>query len=326
MTTPLYTVDQLPATSAAAIEVFNAQYLAVNNAEPPMTWAESSGIRDVVDSGPVTTFPVSALSLAYKRHLGEDRFKSMREKSFSVKTEEFQEGIEAKLYDLQRSVFAFSKWASGPARLRLEEAQFELRNLAALLETGASTAWLDGQNFFSTTHQCSLSDPGVGTFSNYQATPTNVVSLANLEAECTAFMENALDEQGEEVDSEPDTIFVATPKYMPLTNLLGQALVPSAAGTATVNNPFYGGRFNVVRIPQLSDANDWFLFDSKRAARMGLPPMLTLRETVSPALALRVFDESSDHFKQFGTLRISSHIWYGWALAFPHCIRLIKGA
>jgi hypothetical protein len=43
-------------------------------------------------------------------------------------------------------------------------------------------------------------------------------------------------------------------------------------------------------------------------------------------LGLRWLDEKSDHFVKTGKLAVSKHIWAGYALLFPHAIRLVRGA
>lgn len=321
----LYQIETLPTTSQAAIREFEDRYIAGAGAQEPNDWAATYG--DFISTpAPMLTFPISALGLKYQETKQESRYKTMAEESFDVKTVEFDDGIQAKLLDLFQNAFAYRKWQTGPSRLLIAETTHRIRQIATLLEAGAATTCWDGKGFFDTDHPCNFADASKGTYSNYQASTKSVVSLANIEAECTLFMQNAKDEQGEVVESSPDTIIVPTATFMALSNLLGQALVPSAAGTATMNNPFYGGKFTVVHAPQLTDANDWYLLDSKRISQAVLPPWITLKQNVPATLALRQYDESSDFFKDTGHIKMSSHIWYGFALAFPHCIRLIKGA
>lgn len=328
MTNPLYAIDQLPTTSAAAIREFSDRFIAGAGAGMPSTWGDFG--ETIPTDSPMLTFPISALGLKYQRAQGEHSTKMAKETSFDVKTEEFEEGIEAKLIDLYNNVFAYRKWLTGPQRLLIEEQQHVLRNIAALLALGPATNCWDGTPFFGDSHPCNIGDDSKGTFDNLNAAALDVVSLANIEAQCTQFMLNAKDEQGELVDSKPDTIFVSTAKFMALSNLLGQALVPNGAGTATMNNPFYGGMFNVVAIPQSFDADghthDWMLFDSKRAAASVMPPWLVLKQTVPAELALRTYEPPDTWSKDTGRIKVVSHIWEGFALAFPHCIRLIKGA
>lgn len=330
MVNPLYVSEQLPTTSLAAIREFNDRYIAGAGADLPPSWSTDIGELIPTDS-PMMTFPVSALGLKYQRSQGENRTKTMKETSFDVKTEEFDEGIEARLYDIYRNVFGYRKWIDGPNRLLNAELRHRNRSIVTLLEAGTTAATCyDGEAFFDTDHPCNIGDSSKGVFSNYQVSTKSVVSLTNLEAECTLFMQNAKDEQGEVIDSKPDTIIVPTAKFMPLTNLLGQALVPSTAtpgaGTTTMNNPFYGGVFNVVHVPELTDADDWYLVDSKRIKQSILPPWIMLRQTMPPELELRNYDETSDFFRDSGRIKVSSHVWYGFSLAFPQAIRLVKGA
>lgn len=322
----LYSIEQLPTTDQAAIREFNDRYLAAIGAAQPSGWADKLG--DLIpSSSPMVTFPVSQLRTQYRRTEGESKFKKLRGKSFDIKTEEFDDGYEAKLKDLFNQVFAYRQWQSAPARLVLAEEQFRHTSIATLLELGAATVCVDGQFFFDTDHPCNIGDATVGTpWSNYQASTKDVVSITNIEAEVTAMM-GVKDENGNRLDVTPDTIIVPPEKYEPLKNLLAQNMILGAPTTATSNggvtNP-YVGRFNVLKAKELTDANDWYLVDSKLAAE--LPPWASVRESVPAALALRVFDESSDFFKDTGNIKMSSHIWYGFGLALPHAIRLIKGA
>lgn len=324
---PLYTFDVLPTTSAAALREFDERYLAAVGASKPSGWADLFG--DLIPTNaPMVTFPISQLRTKYVRSEGEDKFKKLREQSFDIKAEEFQDGYEAKLLDLYQKVFAYRNWQQAPGRLVLAEEQFRHTSIATLLEAGASTTCVDGQNFFSATHPCNMSDSTVGSsWSNYQSSTKDVVSVANIAAEVTA-MRGVKDENGNRLGVEPDTIIVPVEKYETLKNLLAQSLILGAASSATSNggvtNP-YQGRFNVVVAKELSDADDWYLVDSKLAGG-GLAPWVTLRQTVPSSLALRMFDESSDFFKNSGNIKMSSHIWYGFGLALPHAIRLIKGA
>jgi len=328
MTNPLYTIETLPTTDQAAIREFDDRYIASIGAAQPPTWAD---LGDLFPSAsPMVTFPISSLALKYSQTEGESRFRTLLSKSFDLKTQEFDVGIEASMLEISQHVFAYRAWQQGPARMLIAEARRRNRSLVTLLEAGASTAWVDGANFFSATHLADLNDAGSGTWSNYNSAALDVVSIANITAQVT-LMQGALDENGEKIGADPDTILVPTAKFEPLRNLLAQAFM-LAGGTSTsvtsaaTSNP-YVGRFNVVHVPELTDPDDWYLVDSKLRASSGLPPWISLRYTTPTAsLALRYWDESSDFYKDTGRIKVSSHIWTGDALAFPHSIRLVKGA
>lgn len=333
MTTPnpLFTIDTLPATSQAAIRAFDDRYLASIGAVPPSTWTDI-GEAIPVDS-PMTTFPLSTFAIAYQQTMGEARFRKLSEKSFDVRVQEFDAGYEGSLLDITKKIFAYRQWLQGPARLQMAEGRHRNKQIARLLEAGESTYWggtsaatsIDGVYFFSASHLCDPTDPASTTWSNYQSSAKTVVSISNLEAEVTA-MQAALDENGDEIGVSPDTILVPTATYEPLKNLLAQSLIlQNGTGSAGVTNP-YMGKFDVVRVPELTDANDWYLVDSKLVASSGLPPWMSLKMSTSQSLALRYYDEASDFFKDTGKIKASSHIWYGFSLGFPHAIRKIKGA
>lgn len=326
MANPLYTTDVLPTSSVAALREFDDRYIASIGAVQPPTWSDMGDL--IPTNAPMLTFPISSLSLKYQQFNGENRFRSLLEKSFDIKAQEFDTGIEGKLIDILQQTFAYRNWLQGPARMLIAEARFRNRSIAALLEAGTSTNWVDGVPFFSASHPSDLVTGTNGTWSNYQSTPKDVISIANIAAEVT-IMQGALDENGEKIGVEPDTILVPTAKYEGTKNLLAQALILGGPTTATsngaINNP-YLGRFNVVHVPELTDVDDWYLVDSKLLSSTGLAPWISMRYTVpNPALELRRFDEASDYFKHTGKIAVSSHIWYGFSLGFPHAIRLVRG-
>lgn len=323
-TAKFYDIGKFPSNSQEAIREFDTRYIASIGAERPPTWAD---IGDMIPTNsPHTTYPIGAFGLSFQRSRGEQRFKKLASKSFDIKTEEFDEGYQAKLVDLMTKVFAYQNWQKGPERLIVAEQNLRNDEIITLLEAGESTAWVDGVNFFSATHLSDITNPASTTWSNYQSSTKDVVSVTNIEAEVVLMQGGVRDENGRKINVNPDTIAVPTAKYQPLVNYLAQAMILDGTGTSGVTNP-YVGKFNVVHMPELTDANDWYLMDSKLIAQ-GLPPWITLRWQVptGTALALRTWDESSDFFKDTGEIKVSAHVWYGTSLGFPHGIRKVKGA
>lgn len=317
----LYTVDQLPTTSAAALREFDDRYLAAIGVGAPSGWHIQYGTVEGVNS-PHVTFPVSALGLKYQATMGENRFKTASEKSFDVKASEFDEGIEARLLDLFTQSFAYRQWQQGPSKLLAAEQRFVAKTIAALIEAGTSAAIYDGVNFFSASHPCNFAKSEFGTFSNYQSSAKDVASVTNIAAEIALMRAAVKDENGDKLGVNPDTILVPTEKFEAVKNLLAQALIlDSSAG---VTNP-YQGKLNVVEVKEFADANDWYLVDSSLIAQ-GITPWLALRYAVPQSLGLRQYDESSDFFRDTGKIKVSSHIWYGFSLGLPHAIRKIVGA
>lgn len=322
MTNPLYTSEKLPTTSLAAIREFDDRYIAAIAAAKPSGWVDRLGAL-VPTASPMVTFPVSNLRSRYQRTQGESRFKTLGEKSFDVKSEEFDDGYQAKLIDLFQQTFAYRRWQQAPGALILSEERFRHQQVAALLEDGQNRAYLDtGVNFFSASHPCNLFE-SVDTFSNYQAAAKDVVSVANLEAEVGA-MRLVLDENGDKMNmGENFLILCPAQKYEKLKNLLAKELILDSTGAAAETNP-YKGRFQVELVSEFTDANDWYIIALDLVAQFS--PWIAMRQTVPSSLGLRWFDESSDFFKDTGNIKVSSHIWYGFSLGLPHAIRKVVGA
>lgn len=323
MTNPLYSFDQLPATSGAAIRQFSDRFLATLGAAKPSMIDALMALE--TSPSPLLTFPVSQLRSQYTRTQGEDQAKTLRETSFDVKSEEFDDGFEVELKKLLQGTYSARRWKEAPARLVLAEEQFRASQFAAFIEAGTGTtkgtSITNGGAFFATTHKANLFDDSAGTFSNYQSSTKDVVSVTNIEAEVTLMQAAVKDENGNTLGVMPDTILCPIAKFEPLKNLLKKEMIVS--GAAFESNPYLNS-FNVIPIKEFTDANDWYLVDSKLLN--DFPPIVMLRETVAPALALRVFDEASDFFKKTGKLKFNSHIWYGTAYGLPHAIRKIAGA
>ena len=355
---PLFTQLQLPTTSAAAIREFNERYLAAVGAAVPTGWADTIG-EIIPTDRPEVTFPISQMHTLYSRTTGESRTRKLREAAFSVFAEEWDAGYEAKLQDLFLKVFAYQQWQKAPARLVLAEEQLRHNQIALILDGsgtrsttatqgGVSSTCVDGQNFFSTSHPANFTDPTVsGTWSNYVSTPTNVLGSAAvkntgtflidaLQAQVTAMQTSVLDENGKLIGADPDTILVPYDYYEPLKNGLANERLVNFQTNTTSNDVaaaaianVYKGKFNVVPVKEFTMSTgasaDWYLIDSKLIKSRFCPPWITLQLNMPGSLAFRVFDESSDYFKETGNIKLSSHVWNGFALALPHAIRRIVG-
>lgn len=366
---PLYTQDTLPTTSAAAIREFNDRYLAAIGASKPQGWADTLG--DLVPTDrPEVTFPVNQLRTLYKKTEGESRYKKLLEASFDIKSQEFDDGYEARLMDLFLKVFAYRQWQQAPSRLVLAEETHRHLQIAQILDGsgtrggavgssndpgGVSRLCVDGVNFFSSSHPANIVDStvvspitGAATWSNYQSSAKNVLGsqasgntgtflLDNLQGEVTSMKTGVLDENGLVFGADPDTILVPLDYEEPLKNALANSrilnFVADAGGASNAMagaalDQVYKGRFNVIGCKEFTTVSgstaDWYLVDSKMV-RGGAPPWVSMRMTVPQSLALRVYDESTDYFRDTGNIKMSSHIWYGFGLVLPHAIRRVKG-
>jgi hypothetical protein len=285
---------------------------------------------------------------------GEQKFKKLGEASISIKSEEFDDGYQARLLDILKKVYAYRQWQMAPARLVIAEEQFRHTTVANLLVNalsgGTSPLCVDGLSLFNSAHLANITDGSItSTWSNYQSTATNILgSLANtsgpitgvaqidyLQQEVTNMQTQVLDENGLIMGVDPDTILVPYDYYEPVKNMLAKNFLLQVTASATTpfspaagaTDNIYKGRFNVVPVRELSVATgqtaDWYLIDSKLIGE--LPPWISMKMSVASSLALRVFDETSDFFKNTSDIKLSAHIWYGFGTMFPHACRRVKG-
>jgi len=324
----LTTIETLPASSQEAIQIFDERYLAQQMLQVPSGWMVEFGEFHLTPS-PTTIYPMAMLALKYLETIDQGgRFRTIGEKECTLNVVEFDDGVEVELMKLLTNAFSARRWYEAPARMLQAEAVFRNRLIATMLEANTALCGWDDLALFHDAHLANPKDASVGTFDNLQASTKDVVSVVNLEAEIALMME-VKDENGDKLGVMPDTVIVGTADFQPLVNLLKQDLIASAAGTATVRNPYGDGILRVVYAPELTDANDWYLLDSKLIARGVVPWVVSKLDIAKPgfdALGLRRFDENSDRFKTTSKIAISSRIFYGHKALMPHAIRLVKGS
>lgn len=319
----------LPQSSQDALQIFDERYLALKALAPDPTWVEQYG--DVSTTPALSTrYPMAILALKFKETIDQaGRFKRIGERDVELTVAEFDEGVEIELLKVCSNAFSAKRWADAPAQLLHAENMFRVKTIADMLVANSATCAWDGLALFHDSHLSNPLDSGSATFDNLQATTKDVADLAVLEAEITLMME-VLDENGDPLGIEPDTIFVPRQKFQKLKNLLKQDFVPNAGGTATMRNPYNDAGLTVVKIDALTDVNDWYLADSKLIGSGVVPwaqMKLALPNPAFDQLGLRRFDPSnSDYARNKGVVAVSQHIYYGQKFIYPHAIRKIAGA
>lgn len=324
----LNTTDLLPASSQEAIQIFDERFLAAQLLQTPSTWMETLG-EFYPAAAPTVVYPMAFLSLKYEETIAQEgRFRTIGEKEVQLNVVEHDDGVEIELIKILTNTFSAKRWADAAAGMVQAESIFRNRKIAAMLEANSDLCGWDDLSLFNDAHLANPKDASKGTFDNLQATTKDVVSVTNLEAEIVLMM-GVLDQNGDKLGVVPDAVGVPTAKFQPLVNLLKQDIIASAAGTASIRNPYSDGLLNIVHMPELTDVNDWYLFDSKLIAKGVVPWVMSKLALPMPgfdALGLRRFDIDSDRFKQTSKIAVSSHVWYGQKTLYPHAIRKVAGA
>lgn len=319
----------LPQSSQDALQIFDERYLALKALAPDPIWVEQYG-EFAPTPALSTRYPMAVLALKFKETVDNGgRFKRIGEKDVELTVVEHDEGVEIELIKVCTNSFSAKRWADAPALLLHAEQMFRAKTIADMLVANSATCGWDGLALFHDSHLCNPLDSTSSTFDNLQASAKDVVSLTNIEAEITLMME-VLDENGDPLGIEPDTLFVPRQKFQGLKNLLKQDFVPNSAGTATMRNPYNDAGLTVVKIDALTDVNDWYLADSKLIANGVVPWTQAKLAMAAPGfdeLCLRRYEPSnSDYARTKGVVAVSQHIYYGQKFLYPHAIRKIAGA
>lgn len=319
----------LPASSRDAQEIFDERYNGLRLLTQPQTWVADLG---EVHSTPAleTKYPMSFLALKYlEAKNAETRFRRIGEKEVDLTVVEHKDAVEIELLKLLTNTFQAQRWMDAPSGFIQAEEIFKLKLIADALVANTELCGWDDLALFHDSHLCNPKDASSATFDNLQASTKDVVSLTNIEAEITLMLE-VKDMNGDPLGVMPDTLAVPRQKWQGLKNLLKQDFVPNSAGTATMRNPYNDAGLTVVRMDQLTDANDWYLFDSQLIAKGVVPWTLAKLALPNPGfneLGLRHFDMSnSDRCREQGVIGVSSHIFYGFKFLHPHGIRKVAGA
>ncbi len=325
----LPTHDTLPASSQDALEMFDERYLALRLLQQPPTWADMLG--DIIRTPSTSTkYPMSFLALKYletKDYGG--RFRTIAEKDCELEVVEYDDGVEIELLKLLTNSFSAARWADAPAGLIQAEAVFKNKSLATMLEANTALCGWDDLALFHDSH---LANPGDAansdTFDNLQATAKDPADVTDI-AEEVALMMAVKDENGDKLDVKPTALGLPTEKFHAVANVLKQDIIANTAGTASIRNPYADGTLKLVHMPELTDVNDWYLFDEAlimKGAKPWVGAKLDIPKPGFDALGLRRFDENSDRFKETGKIAVSSHIYWGFKFLYPHAIRKVAGA
>lgn len=317
-----YVNEQLPSTAQDYIRRFDERWIGQQQIDAQDSEWMSLLVEEVPLDTPVVRFPLTSWSIRYVETRADNRDQDFTDRFFDLKVVEFDAGVEEQLMRLNQYPHLRRQWDEAPARFKSEEREHAAENLAALLESNPAPAVVaesvDGVALFSTAHPTASGT----TWSNYNATGGAVTDLANIQTEAVAFKPRGPD--GRLLRAKADFIMVPSGLAIPLANLMGQALIATAAGTATQSNPYFQG-MKIVENPYLTDANDWYI-GSTALLQRGYKPLIGATFDAGPDLGLRRFDESSDHFKSTGRIKVSSHIYKGFGVAFGQALRKVKVA
>ena len=339
-------IQQFGASSQRALEEFRLEYNSTL-VSLPVAWAEELG--SVLPGGSLKdTYPISFASMLYKEKVAQGGAATTPQSAdVSIQKKLWSLPAQAQLVRIVKGDFAYiQQWQQNAQHMA--RARVFLRNqvVTTLLEAGLSGYWgqtqdqatgIDGQPFFSATHKINPFDPtiksitGAATFSNYQATGAPL-NAANLTAEKAAMI-MVPGPDGQNLGSRATGLLNPlcldeTARLLLTVQDLILAADAQTSGTGKfgqVRNEHFMSGFEHMLAPQLAGSAataNYYLFSRETIGR-GMPPWVIAEDA---AEELRVWDESSDFYKDGGFIKIESFVYLNGGLLYPHGIRLVKGA
>lgn len=323
----------LPSGSRDALEQWDSQFIAARLTQAPDNWVMRLG-RDGTVNSLETKYPLTFLGVKFVDAISNDpNWEEIGERFFTFTVSEKKAGVNIELLLLLTNAFVAQEWAQAPAAVVEAEEQLKVETVAADLEANTELCGWDDLALFHDSHLVNPKKPALGTWDNLQSTPKDVISIANIEAEIT-LMRDVRDINNRKMKAgNAYTIGVPTAKAQGLRHLLKQQFIPSAAGTATQNNPLYQAPGNDITItvqekPELTDVNDWYIYDDMRVKRN--PPWIVAKLALSApgfdALTFIRHDENSELYRKLKKIGVDYRLYVGRKFVYPHGVRKIVGA
>jgi len=248
-------------------------------------------------------------SPSMREWIDERRASSLNEKYFSATNLKYEVTLEVAREDIEDDLtgqyLIRAKQLGEEAKRYVDQLTFET------IAAGNSTACYDEQNFFSTTH--SEADSG-----NQANLTTNTLGSANLQTAITN-MSKLKDDQGKPHNVVPDTLIVPPDLKYTAMNLLNSVFYPGEGSTTSnTSNNVLKGALNLVVSPYLTDADAWYIADTKRVVKPVIFQKRTdveLSSNTDPNSSDSVFDR--DRYK-YGVRQRGKVVLGDWHLLYAN--------
>jgi hypothetical protein len=309
-----------------ALEEFSAEFDAALAVADPSPWSRMFGLYNS-SRAIKTTYPIPLSAAKYRLRDGDDKYRSLYERSISMTPVEWQDGVMEKALIIEAPDFI--GWAGEPERIAREGARQPNVLVAEMLAANdplglyadprlgvASTI-----NLFDDTHPVNIFDTAYGTFSNDStASAVDVAMLTAVKTKLRArkgpngqvmglrvthvLVPGALEEQVRDL-LENDQLVIAIENQAATDNV----------GGASVNNR-HRGTVEIVVADELLNDDELFFID--RGARCY--PWI-IQDGGAPE-EIR-FDRDSETYKREGKLGVGYVMLMAVAAALPQAIERV---
>jgi phage major head subunit gpT-like protein len=276
-------------------------------------WAKSLGL--VYNTKYKATFPVPISAAGFRKREGEDKFRDLFEKSFSVTPYEWQDGVRA--HHLKLEAPDFIDWAGEPQRMALEAKRVSNTMIAAMLESAAGagpTLEWDGKTLFADDHPSNPMVSGSTAIDNTITgmTALNIAALESIENRFATFVGL----NGKPMSRHLTHLIV--PRSMRITaekvlrsDMQYNSALAEGANTNLLSQNLWQG-VQLVVADELTTSGVFYALDAT-----GPKPWVVVDPGATEEI---VFDKSSDLYKTSGYLALSEILTLGFGAALPHSI------
>lgn len=162
---------QVSRDAALALTEFSDEFrsaLALGDIE---TWAAANGLVHTTDALK-STFPIPVDAAGYHEFKGDIKYRSLYERSLSMKKKQWQDGVEAPAIEIEKGDFI--GWADAPAHMAQEWQRQPNVVVMAMLEANpyldfyrdADSNTASARALFASDHPFNVLDSGIGSFDN----------------------------------------------------------------------------------------------------------------------------------------------------------------
>lgn len=327
MTTPY---NLLTRDAQLALTEFSDAFLAsLAVADPADNWAIRLGYEHKSMSL-ATRFPIPMSAPGFVERTGDDRLRSLYERTLGVIPKSWVDGVQILKEVLQAPDFL--GWGEEPSRIAVEAARHPNSIVAAMLEANPLTDVYREENeggatlstlhlFEAANHLINPVEPDLGNFGNITAVSGGSIN-ASLIKTLKAKFRKRVGLNGKPMGLRFDTLIVPAAReeealdFFQSDNLILAVLNGATPVGGVPTNNRHKGTVTVVVADELTDEDKLYALDSRSPNKSWVVQSMGTPEEIT-------FDESSDFYKNTGKLAKKFILRAGVSAALPHAIELV---
>lgn len=320
---PMLPIHQVSHDAQRALEDFRLEFQEALAVAPADNWSTQFGLG--VTGKFKKTFPIPISAARFLAREGQDRYRSLYQRSLSMQPQDYFDGVEEFAAAIEAPDFI--GWVGEPTRIAAEMSRHADVITAAMLEANPNLDFYRSEEdglasstaLFADAHPVNVFDSSYGTFDNDIAnTGINAALIKTVrQAFRTRLGPNGRSMRLEFTDmivspsNEEEARDLLESDFL-LTSLVQDGTPPTASTGATQNR--FKGAVNLIVSHELTSSSDDYVYCIARGG-----PWPWIVQTAEQPEYL-TYDKSSDFYKDTGKVREGVSFTAGVAAALPHSI------